>query len=119
HRALTTVSGLALLLLIGALLVIRDEAAQARAALLESRHNLAQAMLEKAHAAERGFSWHRAEIFYAAARVQEDSAEARWGSVIEGQDAAGVTRISGPEGWVISAAFAPDGKSVAAGAMAE
>ncbi|MFN2550307.1 MAG: WD40 repeat domain-containing serine/threonine protein kinase [Myxococcales bacterium] len=114
HRALTAVSGLALLLLIAALIVIRDEAARARAALGEARHNLAQAFLEKAHSAEHDFLWHRAEIYFAAARVQEDGPEARWGSVIEGGGAAGVTRISGPEGWVRAAAFSPDGQAIAA-----
>ena len=117
HRALTVVSGLALLLLIAALIAIREEAAQARAALAEAKHNLAQAFLEKAHGAERDFLWHRAEIFYAAARVQEDGPEARWGSVIDGSDASGVTRIAGPEGWVVTASFAPGGKEIAAAGM--
>jgi len=117
NRAVSAVSALALLLLIAALIVIRDEAARARAALGEARHNLAQSFLEKAHAAERDFFWHTADIFYAAARVQDDSPEAGWGSVIEGEDAAGVTRIAGPAGWVTTAAFAPDGRSVAAGGM--
>lgn len=117
HRALTAVSALALLLLIAALIAIREEAAQARAALAEARHNLASAFLEKAHSAERDFLWHKAEVFYAAARVQEDGPEARWGSVIEGAGAAGVTRIAGPEGWVITASFAPDGKEIAAAGM--
>ena len=115
HRALTAVTGLAVLLLLAALLTIRDEAAQAKTSLLRARHNLAQAWLEKAHVAEHDFFWHKAEIFYAAARVQEDGPEARWGSVIEAADAAGVTRIAGPQGWVLSAAFSPDGKSVALG----
>ena len=114
HRALTAVSGLAVLLLIAALIVIRDEAARAHAALREARHNLAQSFLEKAHGAQRDFFWHRAEIYFAAARVQEDGPEARWGSVIEGGSAAGVTRISGPEGWVRAAAFAPGGETIAA-----
>ena len=117
HRGLTAVSGLALLLLIAALLVIHDESLRAKAALAEARHNLAQAFLEKAHGAEREFLWHKAEIFYAAARVQEDSPRARWGAVIEGQDAAGVTRIAGPEGWVTAASFAPDGKTIAAAGL--
>jgi eukaryotic-like serine/threonine-protein kinase len=115
HRALTAVTGLAVLLLFAALLAIRDEAAQAKASLQRARHNLAQAWLEKAHVAEHDFFWHKAEIFYAAARVQEDGPEARWGSVIEAADAAGVSRIAGPQGWVLSAAFSPDGKSVAIG----
>ena len=114
HRALTAVSGLAVLLLIAALIVIRDEAARAHAALREARHNLAQSFLEKAHGAQRDFFWHRAEIYFAAARVQEDGPEARWGSVIEGGSAAGMTRISGPEGWVRAAAFAPGGETIAA-----
>jgi WD40 repeat protein len=117
HRGLTAVSGLALLLLIGALIVIHDESLRAKAALAEAKHNLAQAFLEKAHGAEREFLWHKAEIFYAAARVQEDSPQARWGAVIEGEDAAGVTRIAGPEGWVVTASFSPDGKSIAAAGM--
>ena len=117
HRALTAVSGLALLLLIGALLVIHDESLRAKGALADARHNLAQAYLEKAHGAGREFLWHKAEIFYAAARVQEDSPQARWGAVIEAQDAAGVTRIAGPEGWVTTASFAPDGRTIAAAGM--
>jgi WD40 repeat protein len=111
------VTGLAVLLLIAALLAIREEAAQARAALAEARHNLAQAFLEKAHGAERDFLWHKAEIFYAAARVQQDGPEARWASVIEGSGAAGVTRIAGPEGWVVTASFAPNGREIAAAGM--
>ena len=117
HRGLTAVSALALLLLIAALVVIHDESKRAKAALGEARHNLAQAYLEKAHGAGREFLWHKAEILYAAARVEEDSPQARWGAVIEGQDAAGVTRLAGPEGWVVTASFAPDGKSVAAAGM--
>jgi len=117
HRALTAVSGLALLLLIAALVAIHDESRRAKAALAEARHNLAQAFLAKAHGAERDFLWHKAEIFYAAARVQEDGPQARWGAVIEGEGAAGVTRIAGPEGWVITASFAPDGKVIAAAGM--
>ncbi len=77
HRALSAVSGIALLLLIAALLVIHDESLRAKAALVEAKHNLAQAFLEKAHSAERDFLWHKAEIFYAAARVQQDSQQAR------------------------------------------
>ena len=117
HRGLTAVSALALLLLLAALLVIHDESQQAKRALAEARHNLAQAYLEKAHGAEREFLWHKAEILYAAARVQEDSPRARWGAVIEGQDAAGVTRIAGASGWVTTASFAPDGKAIAAAGM--
>jgi serine/threonine protein kinase/outer membrane protein assembly factor BamB len=117
HRGLTAVSGLALLMLIGALIVIHDESLRAKAALAEARHNLAQALLEKAHGAESEFLWHRADIFYAAARVHEDSPQARWGGVIEGEDAAGVTRLAGPEGWVITASFSPDGKTVVAAGM--
>jgi WD40 repeat protein/tRNA A-37 threonylcarbamoyl transferase component Bud32 len=116
HRALTAVTGFAVVLLVAALFAIRDEAQKAKAALERARHNLAQAWLEKAHVAERDFLWHKAEIFYAAARVQEDGPEARWGSVIEAADAAGVTRIAGPQGWVLSAAFSPDGKTVLLGA---
>jgi WD40 repeat protein/tRNA A-37 threonylcarbamoyl transferase component Bud32 len=115
HRALTAVTGLALLLLFAALLTIREEAAQAKTALALARHNLAQAWLTSAHVAEHDFFWHKAEIFYAAARVQEDGPEARWGSVIEAADAAGVTRLAGPQGWVLSAAFSPDGKTVLLG----
>ncbi|HUJ29307.1 MAG TPA: serine/threonine-protein kinase, partial [Myxococcales bacterium] len=112
HRALTAVSAGALLLLIAALLVIRDEAARAKAALATARHNLAQAYLEKADIAEHDTFWHQAEIFLAAARVQEDGPEAQWGSVIEAADAAGVTRIAGPQGWITAVAFSPDGKGV-------
>ena len=115
HKAATAISLAALLLLLGALVVIRDEAAQARAALAEARAHLSEALLEKAHAAERDFLWHKAEIFYAAARVQQDGPEARWGSVIEGADASGLTRIAGHSGWVLSVAFSPDGKSLASG----
>jgi WD40 repeat protein/tRNA A-37 threonylcarbamoyl transferase component Bud32 len=112
NRALSAVSGLALLLLVAALLAIRSEAARAHAALAEAKHNLAQAYLEKAHAAEREFFWHRAEVYYAAARVQEDLPQARWGAAIDWGDLAAVQRIPGGSGWISGVAFSPDGKSL-------
>ena len=114
HRALSAVSGLALLLLIAALLVIRDEAARARAALAEARRNLAQAYVEKAHKAESDFFWHRAEVFYAAARMQEDRADARWGAALDWQDLAPVERFPGAAGWISGVFFSADGNSVLA-----
>ena len=116
NRALTAVSALAVLLVIAALVAVALEGRRARAALEAARTNLAAAFLEKAHNAERDLLWHRAEIFYAAARVHEDSAAARWGAAIEGEDASGVVRISGPAGEVTSVALSADGKTVAAGA---
>ena len=116
NRALSAVSALALVLVVAALVAVALEGRRARAALAQARTNLAAAFLEKAHNAERDLLWHRAEIFYAAARVHEDSPAARWGAAIEGEDASGVVRISGPAGEVTSVSLSADGKTVAAGA---
>ncbi len=43
-----------------------------------ARRNLAQALLEKSATASRELSWGRAAVYAAAARVEDDSAEARW-----------------------------------------
>ena len=122
NRALSLVSALSLLLVLAALVLVAREyrtaqryLGQARAALGEARLSLSQAFLEKAHAAERDQLWHRAEIFYAAARVQHDGPEARWGILVEGEDASGVMRISGPSGDLRSVRLAPGGETCATG----
>jgi serine/threonine protein kinase/WD40 repeat protein len=122
NRALTVVSALALVLVLAALVAVGREyrKAQGYMALLrgqmnDAHANLAQAFLEKARAAERDLLWHRAEIFYAAARVQQDLPEARWGILVEGEDASGVMRIGGPAGDLRAVRFSPDGEACATG----
>ncbi len=122
NRALSVVSAFSLLLILAALVAVAREyrtaqlyLGEARAALNEAHGNLAQAFLEKARAAERDLLWHRAEIFYAAARVQHDGPEARWGILVEGEDASGVMRISGPAGDLHAVRFAPSGETCATG----
>ena len=43
-----------------------------------ARRNLSQALLEKADAASRNLEWGKASVYSAAAREEDDTAEARW-----------------------------------------
>ncbi len=122
NRALSVVSALALALVLAALVAVAREYRKAQGYMVELRGqmndahaNLAQAFVEKARAAERDLLWHRAEIFYAAARVQQDGPEARWGILVEGEDASGVMRIGGPAGDLRTVRFSPDGETCATG----
>ncbi|HET6984088.1 MAG TPA: WD40 repeat domain-containing protein, partial [Myxococcaceae bacterium] len=60
------------LILIGAALVVALQLRQARV-------NLASALIERARRAEDVSDWARAAAYYAASRVQNDTAAARWG----------------------------------------
>ena len=122
NRALSVVSALAVATILAALVAVAREYRtaqlylhEARAALGEAHQSLAQAFLEKARGAERDLLWHRAEIFYAAARVQHDGPEARWGILVEGEDASGVTRIGGAAGDLRTVRYAPGGRTCATG----
>ena len=72
NRALSAVSAAALLVLLAAAAMIVHQLQIARA-------NLAQSFVERAQNAEAMSDWARAAGYYAASRVERDSAEARWG----------------------------------------
>jgi len=80
---------------------------------LISRHNLAEALLEKSGAASRDLSWERAAVYAAAARVEDDTAEARWRAAHRGPvEIEPILRVNLP-GPVDRLALSPDGQLLA------
>ena len=78
-----------------------------------ARRNLAQAFLEKSGTAARELRWARAGAYAAAARVQDDTAEARWRAAHRGPvelDPVLRLTLGGP---AESLALSPDGKRLA------
>ena len=78
-----------------------------------ARRNLAQAFLEKSGAAARDLRWARASAYAAAARVQDDTAEARWRAAHRGPvelDPVLRLTLGGP---AEALALSPDGKKLA------
>ena len=122
NRALSAVTLGAVVFMLASLVVIAREyrsaqhyLGEAQARLGEAHQNLAQAFLEKARSAERDQFWHRAEVYYAAARVQDDRGEARFGASVDWGDAARVSRFPGHAGWVTAVDFLPGGKTLVSG----
>ncbi|HUM12657.1 MAG TPA: WD40 repeat domain-containing serine/threonine protein kinase [Myxococcaceae bacterium] len=72
NPALSVAVAASVLILIGAALAVGLQLRQARV-------NLASALVERARRAEDVSDWARAAAYYAASRVQNDSAAARWG----------------------------------------
>jgi WD40 repeat protein len=72
NPALSAAVAASVLILIGAALAVALQLRQARA-------NLASALIERARRAEDVSDWARAAAYYAASRVQDDTAAARWG----------------------------------------
>jgi len=72
HRGLSAMGLAALIILLGSSIVIARQ-------LEDTRRALADSLLERAQLAERDADWARAAGYYAAARVQHDSPEGRWG----------------------------------------
>jgi len=107
NKTVSIVTGVALLLVLGAL-------AQTVLENRKARQNLAQALLEKSDAAGRELNWPLAMAYAAAARPEADSAEARWRSVQRGaRDIEPVWRVQLPSS-VDTVAIAPEGKQIAA-----
>ncbi|HET6984518.1 MAG TPA: serine/threonine-protein kinase, partial [Myxococcaceae bacterium] len=109
HRALT--AGVAVAL--GALLV---SAGVVGFRLQVVRRDLARSFVERARAAERESDWALASAYFAAARVQRDTPEARWGVALAGERAIEhVLARQGAPGSFIDVDVLPDGRVVVLG----
>jgi serine/threonine protein kinase/WD40 repeat protein len=75
NPALSVAVAASVLILVGAALAVALQLRQARV-------NLASALVERARRAEDVSDWARAAAYYAASRVQNDTAAARWGLAI-------------------------------------
>ncbi len=107
NKTISIVSLVAILAICGALVRTYFEN-------LKARHNLSQALLEKSDAAGRNLNWLLATSYAAAARVEEDSAEARFRAVQRGpREIEPVYRLQMAAG-VDAVAMAADGKHLAA-----
>jgi tRNA A-37 threonylcarbamoyl transferase component Bud32 len=112
HRALTT--GLAVA--VGALLV---SAIVVGFRLQMTRRDLARSFIERAHAAERESDWAQAAAYFAAARTQQDTPEARWGLALAGERAVErVVSFQGGPGSFTDVGVLPDGRIVVLGVTA-
>jgi eukaryotic-like serine/threonine-protein kinase len=77
---------------------------------------LADVLLGKAREAEDNLQWDRAAAYYAAARVQVDREDTRYGVMLAGNRAAlRVRRFTGHVGTVKALARSPDGRTLASG----
>ena len=106
HRALS--GGLAVAF--GALLVT---ALVVGIRLQATRRDLARSFIERAHAAERESDWGSAATYFAAARVQQDTPEARWGlALAEERAAERVLSLEGPPNSFTDVGLLPDERMV-------
>src|SRR5262249_13246158 len=109
HRALLTGTGIA----VGALLVA---AAVVAVRLHEARIDLASSFRERAYRAERDGDWSKAAAYFAAARVQHDTNEERWGLAVAGERITErILSLQGPAESFIDVGALPDGRVVALG----
>jgi len=82
NQLLSSVIGASVVLLAAFAVLIAREHRASLAHLADARLNLAEALLGQARSAEKELQWPRAAAFYAAARGQVESGEARWGQAI-------------------------------------
>jgi len=109
HRSLTAglAVGIGALLLSAVVVAIRLQAA---------RRDLASAFIERAYAAEREADWAQAAAYFAAARAQHDTPEARWGVALAGERAPErILSKHGPAESFIDVDVLPDGRLIALG----
>src|SRR5207253_3763039 len=106
NKTVSAISLVAFLAICGALVRTWQENQKAR-------HSLAQALLEKSDAAARDLNWSLAQTYAAAARDEEDTAEARFRTVQRGpRDIEPVWRMQLPFA-VEAVAMSADGKRIA------
>ena len=106
HRALT--AGVAVAL--GALIVAAS-AAVVRLQLV--RRDLARAFIQRAQLAEAESDWAKAAGFFAAARTQRDTSEARWGIALAAERAPErILSLQGPPDSFREVSLLPDGRVV-------
>jgi WD40 repeat protein/tRNA A-37 threonylcarbamoyl transferase component Bud32 len=109
HRALTTglAVGIVALTVSGVVVAIRLQAA---------RRDLANSFVERAYTAEREGDWTQAAAYFAAARVQHDTPEARWGTALAGERATErILSLHGAPETFTDVGVLPDGRLVALG----
>ncbi|HUC07923.1 MAG TPA: serine/threonine-protein kinase, partial [Solirubrobacterales bacterium] len=107
NKTVSIVSLVALIAILGALARTFQENRKAR-------HSLSQALLEKSDAAGRDLNWELAQTYAAAARDEEDSAEAKFRAVQRGpREIEPIWRMQLGRA-VEAVALAPDGKKIAA-----
>jgi len=109
HRALTAGVAVALGALILSAVVVAFR-------LQVVRRDLARSFVERARAAERESDWALASAYFAAARAQRDTPEARWGVVLAGERAIQhVLARQGVPGSFTDVDVLPDGRVVVLG----
>jgi WD40 repeat protein len=107
NRGLSAALAASALILLGGVLAVVVQLRQARV-------NLASALTERARRAEDVNDWARAAAYYAASRIEHDTAAARWGIALAGQrlpERGSV--LEGPPGGFTDADVLPDGTVVA------
>jgi serine/threonine protein kinase/WD40 repeat protein len=107
NRGLSAAIAASVLILIGGVVAVALQLRQARV-------NLASALIERARRAEDLSDWARAAAYYAASRVQNDTAAARWGIALarEKMPERG-TVLNGEPGAFTDVDVLPDGTVVA------
>jgi len=106
NRAASALGLAAIVVALGAAVAIGWQLHQARQA-------LAQSFLERARDAARGSDWARAAGYYAAARVQADSREGRWGVALAGaRMPRRILARSGPPGAYAAIGHLADGRGL-------
>jgi len=109
HRPLMTGIAVAAVALVvtGAVATLRLQAA---------RRDLAASFIERAYRAEQDGDWTKAAAWFAAARAQHDTREARWGLASAKERATErILSVQGPPGSFADAMTLPDGRVVALG----
>jgi tRNA A-37 threonylcarbamoyl transferase component Bud32 len=106
HRALTAGLAVALAALVVSAVVVGFR-------LRAVHRDLSRSFVERAHAAERESDWALAAAYFAAARTQRDTPEARWGvALAEERAIQRVLSVQGPTGSFTDATALPDGRIV-------
>ena len=109
HRTLVTGAAIAVAFLLVAATV---EAMR----LHRARLDLASSFLERAHGAEWDGDWSKAAAYFAAARVQHDTTEERWGLAVASERMpTRILSLQGPAGSFSDVGVLPDGRVVALG----
>ena len=81
-----------------------------------TRVDLASAFLQRAYGAEREGDWSKAAAYFAAARVQHDTTEGRWGlAVARERIAERNVSLQGPAGSFTDVGVLPDGRVITVG----
>jgi serine/threonine protein kinase/WD40 repeat protein len=105
HRALLTGVAIAAAALLLAALVVAVR-------LHLTRMDLASSFLERAYRAEQDGDWSKAAAYFAAARVQHDTPEERWGLATAGARLTERTvSLHGPPGTITDVGVLPDGRT--------